>query len=943
MKLPQSVMVAVLAANVASAGAQVPPIPFEKYALPNGLQVILHEDHATPIVTVNVWYHVGAKNEQPGRTGFAHLFEHMMFKGSKHQREHFGPLQQVGGRLNGSTSQDRTNYWETVPANYLELVLWMESDRMGFLLPAMTQAKLNNQRDVVKNERRQNYDNRPYGLAYETILAGLYPPEHPYSWPTIGSMSDLDKAGREDVAAFFRRYYHPANASLCIAGDFRPAEAKRLVAKYFGPLPAGPKTAKLDPRPVRLDGEKRIRMTDRVGLARLYMAWPTVPMFAADEAELEILADVLAHGMTARLHKALVREKQIAQDVEVCQESAELAGQFFIIATARQGHGLAELEAAIREGLQSIQTQPPTADEIGRAVHRFEANLIRSLESASGFEGRADRLNRYNVFTGNPGRLADDFQRHLGVTPEGVQRVAGTYLGPGRVVLEVTPWPTTQITPDPRIAAEQARAELAKTVREPPLPPLSLPPEDHDRQTLPAPARSPRFAFPPFQRARLSNGMEVLVVEKHALPAVTINLVMRTGRSSDMAATAGLARLMTGVWEDGTSQRSGEEIADQLAAIGASLSITTDWDATTARLFSLKRHLSEALAIYADVLRNPVFPESELALEKEIALGRMVQVRDDAKALAQWVTAATLYGPAHPYGQPPYGTPATIRTINREDLLRFYQTHIRPEQATLVVVGDVRLADVVAELERVFAGWTAGADEPAAERLVAPPAARPTRIVLLDKPGAAQSVITVGQIGAARNSPDYYALSVMNAIFGGQFSSRLNLNLREAKGYTYGARTAFDWRIRQPGPLLATASVETAATAPALVEFLKEFRGMAGSRPVSRQEVDFAKAFLARSYPADFETPGQIALSLETLVEYGLPGDFFGMYMPRIHAVSGEEVSRVAKRYLDADHLVIVIVADRAKVGPSLRRLPVGKELEIVRCDEDFRLLRQGQ
>ena len=862
MKSLQSIMVAVaaVAANVAAAGPLVPPIPFEKYTLSNGLQVILHEDHATPIVTVNVWYHVGAKNEQPGRTGFAHLFEHMMFQGSKHQKQYFSPLQQVGGRLNGSTSQDRTNYWETVPANYLETALWMESDRMGFLLPAMTQAKLDNQRDVVKNERRQNYDNRPYGLAYETILAAIYPPEHPYSWPTIGSMADLDKAGREDVAAFFRRYYHPANASLCIAGDFHPAEAKRLVAKYFAPLPAGPKAAKLKLLPVKLATEKRIRMTDRVGLSRLYLAWPTVPMFAADEAELEILADMLAGGMTARLHKALVREKQIAQDVAVCQESAELAGQFFIIATARQGHSLAELEATIQEGLQSIQTQPPTAEEIGRAVHRFEANLIHSLESASGFNGRADRLNLYNVLAGNPGYLADDFQRHLEVAPEAVRRVAERYLGPGRVVLEVTPGQTTRIRPDPRIAAERARGQLAKTVREPPLPRLSLAPEDHDRQTLPGPAQAPTFVFPPFQRAGLSNGTEVVVVEKHALPAVTINLVMRAGRSSDTAATLGLAKLMTGVWEEGTSHRAGEQIADQLAAIGASLSIATDWDATTARLFSLKRHLSEALEVYADVLRNPSFPETELALEKSIALGRMVQVRDDAKALAQLAAAATLYGPAHPYGQPPYGTPATICAISREDLLRFYQTHVRPDRATLVIVGDVTLAEVVAELEKVFAGWTAAVAEPPAERFPPPPAAKSTRILLLDKPGAAQSVIAVSQIGAARNSPDYYALSVMNAIFGGQFSSRLNLNLRESKGYTYGARTTFDWRIQQPGPLLATASVQTAATAPALVEFLKEFRGMAGSRPVSRQELGFAKAYLTRGYPADFETPGQIAL-----------------------------------------------------------------------------------
>ncbi len=374
-----------------NAAGAVPQIRFEKYTLPNGLQVILYEDHSTPIVGVNVWYHVGSKNERPGRTGFAHLFEHMMFQGSKHwDRDYFAPLLKAGGRLNGSTNQDRTNYWETVPANYLELALWMESDRMGFLLPAMSQEKLDKQRDVVKNERRQSYENRPYGLAHEVILAAGYPSDHPYSWPTIGSMTDLDKASREDIADFFRRYYHPGNASFCVAGDFDPAVAKRLVEKYFGPIPCGPKVEKLPVWNGELKEAKRIHMTDRVGLSRLYMVWHSVPAFAADDAELEILADVLAGGKTSRLYRRLVREKQIAQEVQAFQGSDEIAGGFMIVATARPGHTPAELEGVILAELKRIQSAPPSADEVARAVNRFEV----AFHPAVGSGGRLWRQGR---------------------------------------------------------------------------------------------------------------------------------------------------------------------------------------------------------------------------------------------------------------------------------------------------------------------------------------------------------------------------------------------------------------------------------------------------------------------------------------------------------------------------------------------------------------------
>ena len=918
---------------------RLPNIAFEKYTLPNGLDVILHEDHSTPIVGVNVWYHVGSKNERPGRTGFAHLFEHMMFQGSKHyDNDYFGPLQKAGARLNGSTNQDRTNYWETVPSNYLELALWMESDRMGFLLPAMTQGKLDNQRDVVKNERRQSYENRPYGLAYEVILAAMLPPDHPYSWPTIGSMADITAASRGDVADFFRRYYHPGNASLSIAGDFDPKTAKRLVEQYFGPIPAGPKVAKLKPWVPELKDDARVEMTDRVGLARIYLNWLSVPLFAPDDAELDVLADVLAGGKTSRLYRLLVREKQIALDVQASQNSEEISGGFSIIATARSGHRLDELQAAILGEVARLQAEPPTAEEVARAVARYESQLVRALESVSEFGGRADRLNMYNIHTGDPGFLSKDFGRYLQVDPASVQRVARKYLGGKKMVLEVNPGPKTTITPDPRKPADKTRQRLAKGHQESALPESSSAREDADRAQLPKAGPKPQFHLPPIHRRVLSNGTQVLVVEKHEFPTVEVHAVFPEGRSGDPADRPGLMGLLTAVWDEGTKSRTADQIADELAGIGASLSVSTEWDVSAARLFSLKRALGKALDVFADVLQNPAFPEQELERQRNIALGRLTQVRNEPAVLASLAVAGTLYGPDHPYGKPQFGTPHSLQAIGRDDLEAFYRARIRPDRATLVAVGDISPNEIVEALEKALAGWKSAGRPPEAN-FPPVPKAKPSRVVLVDKPGAAQSVISVCQIGARRNSPDYFPLVVMNSIFGGQFSSRLNMNLREDKGYTYGARTMCDWRVREPGPFMATASVQTAVTAPALVEFLKEFQGIAGNRPVTQKELEFNKDYLTRGYPAGFETAGNVASQLETLVQFQLPDDYFNTVVPKISAVTDEEVLRVAKKYLDLDHLAVIVVGDRSKIEPSLRALPIGKDLTVVHFDEDFHLV----
>ena len=922
---------------------QIPVLKFQKYTLANGLQVILHEDHATPIVGVNVWYHVGSKDERPGRTGFAHLFEHMMFQGSEHyDKIYFGPIQSVGGRLNGSTAMDRTNYWETVPSNYLELALWMESDRMGFLLPAMTQAKLDNQRDVVKNERRQSYENRPYGLVHETILAALYPPDHPYSWPTIGSMKDISEASREDIADFFRRYYNPANASLCIAGDFDPAEAKRLVEKYFGPIPAGPKVVHPKAWTPELKAEKRIHMTDRVGLTRVYFVWPTPPHFTLDDAALDVLGHVLAGGKTSRLYRRLVRQEQIAQDVQAYQDGQELTSEFAIVATIRPGHTIAEVEAAMAEELDRIKAEPPTIEEMDRAVNTFEARLVRSLESVSEFGGRADHLNLYNVYTGDPGYMAKDFGRYGCVDAAKVAQVARQFLGPGRVVVEVVPGNEVSIRPNPMALAEAARARMAKQLPSPAsglqLDGRGAGGEGAGRESLPVGAAEPTFSLPPIRRARLSNGMQLLLVEKHELPIINLNVVFPVGRANDGAQTPGLAEMTAAVWDEGTAARSAEDIASQLGGMGASISVSADWDTTSVRLFSLRRHLPKALEIFADVLREPSFPESELHRQQIAALGRLTQIRNEPTVLASLAATQLLYGYDHPYGHPPWGNPAVVKGLKPADLRRFYETQIRPETAAIIAVGDITLDELKQQLEGSMGTWKSASPAPADTDSALPPPQR-TSLVLIDKPDAAQSVIQISLVGARRNTADFFAQNVMNMIFGGQFSSRLNMNLREQKGYTYGARSAWDWRVHQRGPFVTSSSVQTVVTAPALAEFLKELDGIVGARPIEEKELDFCKKYLARGYTAGFETPSQVAGQLETLFAYMLPDDYFNTVVPGIRAVTAGDAMRVAKKYLALDRLAIIVVGDRAKIEPELRKLPLGKDMRVCQFDDDFRLM----
>ncbi len=881
---------------IAAFPQELPKIAFEKFTLKNGLQVILHEDHSVPMVGVNIWYHVGSQNEKEGRTGFAHLFEHMMFQGSEHMTENFDVVfERIGGNNNGSTTEDRTNYWENIPSNYLEDALWMESDRMGFLLPAMTQERLDNQKDVVKNERRQGVENEPYGKVWPLLAETVFPKGHPYSWPVIGSQEDLSRASKEDVEDFFKSYYTPNNASLCIAGDFDPKIAKALVEKYFGDIPPGPPVDRVKTWIPKFEGEKRVLVEDRVSLPRIYIVWTTPELFAPGDAELDLLSNILSEGKTSRLYKSLVYDKQIAQDVSAFQYSRELAGVYMIIATAKEGHTLDELQKAIDQEIELVKQKGVTTAELEQAKNNYEANFVRQLQRIGGFGSKSDRLNEYNIRLGDPDKFQWDLNRYLLATTEGVRSMALQYLGKDRLVLSVIPRPDLE-------------AESTYVVR----------------TSEPKPTAERSFNPPQIQKAKLANGMEVLAVEDHKLPLVAISLVIKSGFSADPKERPGTASLTSELLDEGTTTRTALQIADETKKLGADLGTGSSSDASTITLNVLKKYLDQGLNLMSDVVINPIFPSEELERQRQIYLGQIKQENMEPFTSALKLYYRTLYGSDHPYAQPytGSGTEASIKALQKDDLKKYYETYYHPNNATIILVGDITMKEILPRLETVFKAWKPE-DIPA---MTVPPAVplTKTKIYLIDKPGAAQSVVIAGNLGIPRSSPDYYAIQVMNNVLGGMFSSRINSNLREEKGYTYGAFSFFSTNIF-PGAFATYAPVQSQFTKETVVEMEKELRGICGQKPLTAEELQRSKDYLVKSYAQKFQSFDQIAGQIATLVTFNLPEDNLQRYVPSVTAVDANATAEVAKKYIHPDALLYVIVGDVSKIEPGLRELNIGE------------------
>ena len=886
----------------------LPKLEFEKFTLPNGLQVILHVDRKLPIVHINEWFHVGSKNEKTGRTGFAHLFEHMMFQGSKNAPEdYFIYVEKAGanlgeGGVNGTTSQDRTNYFVTVPSGNLENMLWLESDRLATLLDATTQEKLDNQRNVVKNERRQSLENTPYGRWYPLMFEAIYPKGHPYSWPVIGSQEDLTAATLDDVKEFFRQYYSTNNLSMVIAGDFDAAQAKQLVTKYFGDLPPGPA---LD-RPARnlaaLDGERVVEVSDRVSLERVYIGWPTPEYFGPDDAALDIAARVLADGLSSRLNKALVYDTQLATQVAAFNMSAEIGSVFVVQATARPGISLGQIEQRITEEIARLSKEGPSAAEVERSKTKQESEFISGLERIGGFGGKADVLNQYNTFLGDPGKMEEDLGRYRKLTAADVQKAVARWLDTRHRAL-IRFHPEKSQRPDNALTLDRS----------------AVPPLGEDRP----------FTAPAVQTAELPNGVEVLVIERRDLPKVNVSLATRAGAVSDPAGKAGVANLTLITIDMGTKTRKALEIEQALGDLGTTLGGSLGRESTRLSIDVLARNLSPALAIVADVVQNPVFPEEEVARERKRLIDNLTQAERNANALAARILPMLAFGTDHPYGRPATGLKGTVEDITRQDLVAFHAANWKPGSTAIIFAGDVSLAQATELARTHFGGWSGGA-APKASIPAAAPAATAGKIYLVDRPDAAQTV--VGQLlpGVSRTAPDYYALALADSAWGGAtLGTRLNMNLREDKGYSYGVFSSLN-AMTAGGSWWASGGIQTDKTAEGVTEFDKELKALAGVKPIDEAEFTTVRDRLTRGYTQQFESLARITQQVGNLWVLGLPLTELQREYDATSKLSLADVQAAVKKYVLPARSSLLLVGDRAKIEAGLRELDAG---EIVVLD----------
>lgn len=869
-------------------------IPFEKHRLANGLTVIVHENRRLPQAAVDLWYHVGSKDERPGQTGLAHLFEHMMFQGTLHgPGDFFRPLEEVGARLNGSTSEDRTNYWEVVPSEYLDRALFLEADRMGWLLPALTEEKFRNQREVVKNERRQTVENEPYGVAEEVLLACLYPEGHPYHHPVIGSMEDLDRATLEDVKAFFRRYYTPNNAVLCVAGDVAVSEALEKAERYFGEIPPGPPVSPVAPWIPVLSRPVRAEVEDRVQLSRLTLAWPTVCHLTLEDAVLSVLAFLLAAGKDSRLQRRLLLEEPLAQSVWCGHAAGEVAGSFQAVLTARPGVELPRLEEAFWAELAQVQERGVAEEEVRAAVEALTVGVLKRLQTLGGFGSVSDMLNYYEVFTGDPAGLEAELARYGSVTAEGVAEAARRFL---------------------------PRERHAAVAVSPPRPPKG----SLDRSRLPGKGREGRFVFPEVRRHRLRSGREVWILQDPTVPLVTLGAVVLAGSAADPPGEPGLAFFTAGLLDEAAAGQDALALARRQKALATGLATRVDPEKTVLSLTVQGARFREGLALLADVLLRPEFREQDVERVRQEHRASLLRRLDEAPEVGDRALKERLFGKGTPFGHPVDGFPGILETLTGKAVQDFYRRWLREAPSLLVAVGDVEEGPLLEAAEELFGRWSLGAPPP----LPDPDAFRPAGgLLLVDKPGAPQAYVTAGAPALARTDERDPAFLVFNAVLGGQFTSRINLNLRERRGLTYGAHAYLE---PKPGirPWVFAASVEADRTAEALAEALGEIERAVGEEPPTEEEFQKARENLVLRYPQNFETQAQLAAGLSALWVYGLPLNYHARLVGALRSLDLGAVRRAGREVLDPRRLSWVVVGDRRSLEAPLSALGLGLTVE---------------
>jgi zinc protease len=818
------------------------------------------------------------------------------------------PLERVGATdMNGTTFFDRTNYFQTVPNTAVDLTLWLESDRMGHLLGAVDQDKLEQERGVVQNEKRQR-ENQPYGQAFNHILRNVFPSDHPYSWSPIGSMEDLDAAGLDDVHEWFKTWYGPNNAVIVIAGDIKADEAYEKVKLYFGDIPPGPPIAKYDTWPVRLQSDKREILEDRVPQARLYKVWGA-PHYVAEDTELLQLADgVLTGGKNSRLFERLVYTDQVATSVSGSLLSAEIGGLYLVQATAQPGADLADVEVAMDEELQRFLAEGPTRAELERVRTEILSSFIRGVERIGGFSGKSDVLAENAVYTGDPGFYRTSLERLERATPDSVQAAARRWLDAGAYHLEVHPYPTLEA------AAEGA-----------------------DRSALPEPESFPDVRFEAFERDRLSNGMEVIVATRRAVPVVTMSLSFDAGYASDQFGEPGTASLTMNMLDEGTRSRSALEISDQLARLGAYVSAGAGLDTSAVSLNTLRENLDKALDIYADVVLNPAFPGNELERLRKATLAQIAQEKTQPVGIALRVFPALVYGDNHAYSLPltGSGTEESVARIGREDLADHHQAWFKPNNAVMIVVGDTTLAEIKPKLEKAFGRWKQGS---APTKNIADVEHQGSgRVYIIDRPEAEQSIILAGNLAPPVGTGNEIAREAMNEILGGSSTSRIYSNLRTDKHWSYGA---YSLLLSAKGPRLfvAYAPVQSDRTADSMTELAREMREFLDSRPATDDELAKVKLASTLSLPGRWETASAVLGDIAEIVTYQLPDDYWDTYASRVRNLSIEQVMDAAAEVIVPDNLLWVVVGDREQIEPQIRALGIG---EVALLDVDGNVLPQ--
>ena len=903
-------------------------IPYETFTLPNGLRVVVHTDRKAPIVAVNVWYHVGSKDEPAGRSGFAHLFEHLMFNGSENAPgEYFTPFEQAGAtNMNGTTNTDRTNYFENVPTTALDMALWMESDRMGHLLGAIDQKTLDEQRGVVQNEKRQG-ENQPYGQVWDVMAATQYPVGHPYHHTTIGSMNDLNAASLDDVKNWFRAWYGPNNAVLVLAGDIDLATAKEKVTKYFGDIPAGPTMAQPKVDPAKLTADGRTELQDKVPQVMVRRVWNVADVANRDTDVLDLFSQVLGGSATSRLDKRLVYQDKLVDSVSTANYSSQLGGIFLINAMVKQGVDPKQVEAAIDDELKKLLKDGPTAEELAQAKTHHNAQMVRGVERIGGFGGKADVLAACEIYEGDAGCFRASLNAIANATPASVQQVGQKWLA--------APSHTYVVSPGERKPlAEEASAKPAPFVLAKPDAKYKTVASDVDRSKgVPSVDQYPALKFPALQRAKLANGTTVVLAERHEVPVVQMSYEFKGGYASDAGKKLGTASFAMGMLDEGAGDLDALGFKARAEGLGANFGSGAALDGSNAYLSALKSNLDASVDLFADMLRAPRFDQKDIDRVKATWIANIAQEKAQPQGVAMRVLPPLLYGDGHPYGIPltGSGTEAAIASLTRDDLVAYQNAWLRPEDATIVVVGDTTLDEIVPVLNKHLGDWKG--QGPVAKPAALPQVARPdkARVYLIDQPGAVQANIMAGEVMPSTRDPGAVKLEMSNDVLGGNFTSRLNMNLREDKHWSYGARTMLLGAQGQR-PWIAMAPVQIDKTADSMKEMQREFAEYgSGKVPATPEEVTKVINNEVRSLPGAYETASSVMNTVGGIVRYGRPDNWVQVRNAEVQAFTPAQAAEAAKA-IDPNQLVWVVVGDLSKTEAPVRALNLG---EVIVLDAD--------